>query len=170
MILWVLRYVSLMNLTGHTSAQRRKLFARPRVRHQSPASQQWLYLGIKTYAECWKLQPEKQQCLEYEVPREKVKNHSERNALEEDEESENNPICEPLHIFLAPGSLQCLEGKVGRKGTANEIRSWCSKAIDGQEKGKERDGARDQIILWDLSSLLNFVHKWVLCELLRGLC
>lgn len=124
---------------------------------------------LATYTEGWKLQPEDEHRLEGKVPWEVVKNHSECNALEEVEEPKNNPICEPLYVILVPGAFQRLEGEVARKGPSNEVRNRCGERVDKVEKGEEKNSAADEIGFWNLSSLLECVQHWVLCELLRGL-
>lgn len=78
------------------------------------------------------MEPDDEDGLEGEVPGEVVQDYTEREALSEVEEPEDDPICEPLDIILVSGGLKALnERNAGRAqptrldtGPARELTKW----------------------------------------------
>jgi len=72
-------------------------------------------------AELRKLKPQDECSLEREVEWEVIKDNSEGKCFQEIEESEDDPVGEPLDIVLYTGAFDCLEGQIGRKSPSNEV-------------------------------------------------
>jgi len=53
-------------------------------------------------AESGELEPDHEESLEGEVPREVVKDDAESKALKEVEETKHDPISQPLYVILSP--------------------------------------------------------------------
>lgn len=67
------------------------------------------------------LEPDNEDGLEGEVPREVVKDDTERKALEEVEEAEDDPVREPLNVIVMRGRLERLHRKVCGHRPAEEV-------------------------------------------------
>jgi len=112
------------------------------------------------------LEPEGEDSLEGEVPREVVEDDTESEALDEVEATEYDPVCEPLDIILRLGRFESLEGKVSRETPADEIRNGCGERVEEMEEGDQKEQANDGVGLGHLSALFEVVKDWVLGELL----
>ena len=66
-----------------------------------------------TYAESRKLEVKDEEGLECKIPGEVVQHRPQREALGEVEETENDPVCQPLNVIIVTGSLKGLDGKIG---------------------------------------------------------
>lgn len=75
----------------------------------------------ETYAERWELEPDNEDALESEVPWDVVEEHGEGDRLEEVEEAEHSPICEPLNVIVCLRALNRLEREVGGETPSNEV-------------------------------------------------
>lgn len=71
-------------------------------------------------SEVRQLQPDNEESLEGKVPGNVVQNHAKHDALDKGEETENDPICQPLNIILGRRGLDSLEGEISRKCPSNE--------------------------------------------------
>jgi len=72
-------------------------------------------------AEAGELEPDDEDGLEREVPGEVVQDGAESNALEEVEETEDDPVCEPLDVILVAGGLEGLERQDGGNGPTDDV-------------------------------------------------
>ena len=123
------------------------------------------HVGKKTYAEGRELEPEDEQALEGEIPGEVVEHDTEGKALEEVEETEDNPVGQPLNVVLVTGRLERLDGEVRGEGPADEVRHGGGGSVDGVEDGEDDDGTDECVTLGDLRALLERVQDGVLGEL-----
>lgn len=64
--------------------------------------------------EGWELEPDNEGGLECEIPWNIVENWAERDTFKEIEETEYNPVSEPLDVVLRCGRFDSLEREVGR--------------------------------------------------------
>lgn len=55
---------------------------------------------IMTYPESWKLEPNNEDGFQSVVPRDVIQNKANGKGFQKVEESENDPICEPLYIVV----------------------------------------------------------------------
>ena len=120
---------------------------------------------MNTHAELRELEPEDEYTLEGEIPGEVVEDDTEREGLEEVEETENDPVREPLDISGVARALERLDGEIGGKSPAHEIRDRRGKRVDGVENSKQDDGTEESVALGHLSALLERVQSRVLGEL-----
>ena len=74
-----------------------------------------------TYPECRELQPQDEDGLEGEIPREVIQHDSESEAFEEVEETKDDPVSQPLDVILSAGAFESLEGQVRGEGPADKI-------------------------------------------------
>lgn len=119
----------------------------------------------KTYAELGQLEPEHEDGLEREIPREVVKDDTQGEALQKVEKAEDDPVREPLHVILDTWALDCLEGEISRQAPADEVGDWCSGCVDQKEERKEENRADSSISLWHLSALFERVQNRILRQL-----
>ena len=118
-----------------------------------------------TYAEGGELQPEDENGLEGEIPGEVVEDNAEREALEEVEETKDDPVGEPLDVVMGRGRLDSLEREVGRKTPSDEIRNGGSEGVKRVENDDEDETTNNSVSLGDLSALFEVVEDRVLGEL-----
>jgi len=67
------------------------------------------------------LEPENEEGLEGEVPWEVVEDDAEGKGLDKVEETEDDPVSQPLNIILRSRGLEGLEGQVGGKSPTEEV-------------------------------------------------
>lgn len=114
-----------------------------------------------TYAECGELEPEDEEGLEGEVPREVVEHNAQREAFRKVEEAEDDPVREPLDVILMARSLERLDGEIRGEAPANEVGDGSRERVDRVEDGEDEDGAEEGIALRHLGSLLKGVEDGV---------
>ena len=118
-----------------------------------------------TYSESGELEPENEEGLEGKVPWEIVEENAESKGLDKVEETEDDPVSQPLNIILSSWGFKGLEGQVGGESPADEVRNGCSERVEAVEKEEERDGANDDISLGHLGALLESLQGGVVVEL-----
>lgn len=118
-----------------------------------------------TYAESRELEPHDEGGLEGEIPGEIVEDGAEGKALEEVEETEDDPVRKPLNVILMARGLQRLEGEVGGECPANEVGNGGGEGIEKVEEGDKEDYADEGIRLGDLRALFEVDQDGVLGEL-----
>lgn len=74
-----------------------------------------------TYAEGWELEPDNEEGLEGEVPRDIVEDDTESEGFEEVEEAKDYPVGEPLYIIMGRGRFDGLEGEVSGQTPTHEV-------------------------------------------------
>lgn len=117
-------------------------------------------------SESGELKPDDECRLEGKVPGNVVENDREGQALKEVEETEDDPVGEPLDIVVGGGGLDGLEGEISWESPADEIGDGLRGSVEGMENDDEDDEANGGVDLGDLSSLLKVVESGELCELL----
>lgn len=117
--------------------------------------------GMKTYMEGRELEPEDEQALEREIPRQVVQHNAQGDALEEVEETKHNPVRQPLNVVLVTRGLERLQGEVRRESPADEVRHGRGRDINRVEDGEDDDGTDERIALGDLRALLEHVEERV---------
>ena len=78
---------------------------------------------------------------------------------------EDNPVREPLDIIVVAGGLEGLDGEVGRKSPADELRDGLREGVDEEGDEHERGHGEEAIGLGDLCPLLELVRDRVLGQL-----
>lgn len=111
------------------------------------------------------MEPDDEDGLEGEVPGEVVQDYTEREALSEVEEPEDDPICEPLDIILVSGGLEGFEREERGKSPANEVGHGASEGVDKVEKSEEDNTAKNEISFGHLCALFELVQDGVFREL-----
>jgi len=117
-------------------------------------------------AESGELKPDDEKSLEGEVPREVVKYHSQGKALQEVEETEHGPVCQPLDIISNAWGFDSPEGEVSRESPANEVGDRCSEGVDEVEDSEEEDTAENCVSFGNLGPLFKVVKNGIFRELL----
>lgn len=110
--------------------------------------------GVRTHAERGQLEPQDEEALEDEIPREVVENDAQREALHKVEEAEDDPVREPLDVVLVPGRLEGLDGHVRGERPADEVRDGAGEGVDRVERGHDDEAADEGVALRDLRALL----------------
>jgi hypothetical protein len=111
------------------------------------------------------LEPDDKDGLEGEVEGKIVQDKSQGEALEEGEETKDDPICQPLHVVLMRRGLKRLEGQIGRETPSDEVGDRSGERVDEDEEGEKSDCANDCVRFGHLSPLLKLVQDRVLGEL-----
>ena len=124
----------------------------------------------RTYASDRELEPEDEDGLEGEIPGEVVEDDAESEAFREVEEAEDDPVREPLDVIGVARALERLDGEIGGKSPAHEIRDRRRKRVDGVENSKQDDGTEESVALGHLSALLEGVQDGILGELAGESC
>lgn len=86
-----------------------KRFERPKLKKKCTLTRDRSHLWKLTYSESRELEPDDENSLEGEIPREVVQDYTKCKALGEVEEAKDNPICKPLNIILVSGGLERLK-------------------------------------------------------------
>lgn len=121
-----------------------------------------------THAERRQLQPEDEERLESEIPREVIQNNTECESFGEVEEAEHDPVCQPLNVILVARSLNSLEGQVSGECPTDEVRDRGGERIDEMEEGDKSNSANEGVCLWDLCALLKVDKDRVLGKLIKS--
>jgi len=121
--------------------------------------------GLST-AECWKLEPKNEDRLEREEPWDVVEDDREREALKEVEETENDPICQPLNVIRVSGGLEGFDGEISGEHPADKVGNRRRKRVESVEEDQEDDTTEESVALGDLGSLLESVKGGILGKLL----
>jgi len=108
------------------------------------------------------LEPENEEGLEGIVEWKIIKDHSQSDRFSEVEETEDNPVCEPLDIIFVTRAFDGLEGEISGKSPSNEVGNWSSECVDEDEKGENKDASEDEEGFGDLSASFEIVKDWVL--------
>ena len=111
-------------------------------------------MGGCTYTEGRELQPHNEDGLEREIPGKVVKNDAEREAFEEVEETEYDPVGEPLNVVIACGGLDSLHREIRGHEPANDVGNRRGEAVDGMQDQDEDDSTEEGIALRHLCALL----------------
>lgn len=77
------------------------------------------------------MEVEDEEGLASEIPREIVQHCPQREALGEVEETEDDPVCQPLNVIIVTRSLEGLDGKIGGERPTEQIGDGGSKRVDG---------------------------------------
>ena len=120
---------------------------------------------MDTYAERGELEPHDEESLESEVPWEVVQHSAECKAFEEVEETENDPVGEPLDVVVVSGALDRLHGKIRGKGPAKEVGNRRGERVDRMKDGKKNDANEESISLGNLSALFKGDKGRILVQL-----
>lgn len=112
------------------------------------------------------LEPEDKEGLEGIVERKIVKNHSQGEGFEEVEETEYNPVGEPLDVVLMTSRFDSLEREISWEEPSNKVRGRGSKGVNEDENRSETHSTHDQEGLGDLSTLLKVVEDRIFGKLL----
>jgi hypothetical protein len=112
------------------------------------------------------LEPENEEGLEGIVEWKVIENWSQGDGFEEVEETEDDPVCEPLDIIFVTRAFDSLEGEISGKSPANEVGNWRSECVDEDEKGENEDASKDKEGLGDLGAGFEIVKDRVLVQLL----
>jgi len=118
-----------------------------------------------TYTEGGELKPENEDGLEGVVPWEVVEENTEGKRLDKCEETEDNPVSQPLNIILSSRGLERLEGQVGGKTPTEEIGNRGSERVEDMEEEKKTDGTNDHVGFGNLSSFFQRLQHGVVVEL-----
>jgi hypothetical protein len=111
------------------------------------------------------LEPEDKESLEGIVEGEIVKNHSQGEGFKEVEETEHNPVREPLDVVLVTRSLNSLEREISWEEPSNKVRGRGSKGVNEDENRSEAHSTHDQEGLGYLSTLLKVVEDRIFGKL-----
>ena len=111
------------------------------------------------------MEPDDEDGLEGEVPREVVQNHPEHEALSEIKQAKDDPICEPLDIILVSGALEGFEREECGKSPANEVGYGASEGVDKVEKSEEEETTKSEISFRHLCPLFKLVQDGIFREL-----
>jgi hypothetical protein len=116
------------------------------------------------------LEPEDKEGLEGIIEGEIVKDRSQGERFKEVEESENDPVGEPLDVILVSGCLDSLEREISWEEPSDEVRGRGSEGVNEDENRSETDRTQNKEGLGDLSTLLKVFEDRVLVELFVELC
>ena len=118
-----------------------------------------------TYAESRKLEVKDEEGLECKIPGEVVQHRPQREALGEVEETENNPVCQPLDVIACAGGLEGLDGEVGREEPAEEVGDRGREGVDRVQDKEQGNTSKEGVRLGHLRALLELREGGVLGEL-----
>jgi len=119
----------------------------------------------QTYSESGELEPDNEGSLHGEIPGEVVEDHSESEGLNEVEETEHDPVGEPLNVVLRRRGLDRLEGEISGEEPANEVGHGLGERVEGKKESGEGNDTNDSVGFRDLCLLLEAVQNRVLGEL-----
>lgn len=111
------------------------------------------------------MEPEEEKSFDSEIPWEVVQHNSQGDTLGDVEETEDNPVCQPLYVILHTWRLDGLEGQVSRQTPANEVGDGVGEGVEQEEEAKEDNGAERCVAFGDLGALLERVRDRVFREL-----
>jgi len=116
--------------------------------------------------ECGKLKPDDEHCLEGEEPWNVVEKDGEGETFNEVEETEDNPICQPLYIVVVSLSFKSLHREVSRDDPANKVGNRRREGVEGVENNEEHHTTEEGVALWNLRALLESSEGRILRKLL----
>jgi len=115
----------------------------------------------------WESEPENEDKLECVIEWEPV--NSADQALKDCQESEDNPVCEPLGIIALSDTKQGLKRIVSRDNEASDVGKKLTPDIEEDEEEVGCDQTKERIDLGDRSLLLEVVQDGILGKLLVDL-
>ena len=94
-----------------------------------------------------------------------MEDETEGDALEEGEESEHDPVREPLSVVLSSRSLKSLEGEIGGEEPSDSIGDGEGEAVDEDQADKGDRGDKNAISFGDVGLLFDLDEDRVPREL-----
>jgi hypothetical protein len=119
---------------------------------------QWKYFesqGKGTYTESRELEPQDEHGLESVVPGEVVEENADSEALEEVEETEDNPVGEPLDVISVAGRFEGLDRKVRRQNPTEKVGDRGCETVESMKNEEQSDTTEEGISLGNLRLLLD---------------
>lgn len=115
----------------------------------------------------WESKPEGEDKLEGVVEWEPVDGADQ--ALKDGQETEDNPVSQPLSVVNLAGAEERIERVVSWNDEASEVGEDLAAEVEEDQEEVESKDAENSVDLWDGGLLLEVVEDWVLGQLLINL-
>lgn len=122
-------------------------------------------IRLWTHSESGELEPKDEDGLEGKVPWDVVEDDAEGHGFQEVEETENDPVGEPLNIILVTCGFKSFEREERREGPTDKVGDWCGKGVDAVEESEQCDSTENKVRLGHLGALLDVVQHGIFGQL-----